>query len=519
MFLLVAASLLCVIPLEAQFEKKTYHFCGSSDFAPYSFVSDEKKEEGYSVDLIKVLSATMDMDINFHLMPLHECVDKLKAGEIDGVIGMPQVKNISKYVDYSTKTADIEYAIFVESKNTYVNSIKSLAGTIVSVQKLSPIIDELKGYDNITLEQSDTVLESLRKLEKREVAAVIACKNVALYYIQEQKIEGLKIVGSPIPHPYTYAIAVHKNNKDALKQINKGIEILENNETIEKLQRKWFGLRLYQPIPWKSVIVLSSGVTGIMLIFAGFLWVVSLNATIESKTKQIQIMTQTMVEKDKLAVLGKLAGQIAHELRTPLSIINNSAYLLRKEGAKDKDLFEKRLRVLEDKVKLSSNILESILSYSRVKAEAAAKISIKDCITEVLKDLEIPHEIKVKIQTKPEDEALSIFMDFHQLYSVLRNIAINAVHAMKDKGTLTIELFSTNKKSIVNIRICDTGHGIEEKNKEKIFTLFFSTKITGTGLGLSIAKSIVEANMGELTLEKTSPKGTCFLIKIPAAKY
>ena len=101
-----------------------------------------------------------------------------------------------------------------------------------------------------------------------------------------------------------------------------------------------------------------------------------------------------MVEKDKLAVLGKLAGQIAHELRTPLSIINNSVYLLRREGCKDQKLFAKRISTLEDKVKLSSNILESILSYSRVKADLATIVSMKHCIEEVLKDIQLPEQIK-----------------------------------------------------------------------------------------------------------------------------
>lgn len=90
---------------------------------------------------------------------------------------------------------------------------------------------------------------------------------------------------------------------------------------------------------------------------------------------------------------------------------------------------------------------------------------------------------------------------------------------MKDKGTLTVETFSSDKGSMVNIRVCDTGQGVVENAKNKIFNLFYSTKITGTGLGLPISKSIIEANQGELILEKTGEKGTCFLIKVPAAKY
>ncbi|MGB3057472.1 MAG: ATP-binding protein, partial [Candidatus Omnitrophota bacterium] len=295
------------------------------------------------------------------------------------------------------------------------------------------------------------------------------------------------------------------------------IKTLKENETLRKLNRKWFGLRLIAAFPWKMVIAVTAGITGIMLAFMAILWMVSLNATVKAKTEQIQLMSQKMVEKDKLAVLGKLAGQIAHELRTPLSIINNSVYLLRKEGSDKPDLFEKRLKILEDKIKLSSNILESILSYSRVKAEVASDISIKECIEEVLKDLGTSNEIK-KVVDIEKDKPLLVFMDFHQLYSVLRNVVLNAVQAMGEEGTLAITAFASDNDSKVSIRICDTGKGIMESAKNKIFNLFYSTKITGTGLGLPISKSIIEANQGELLLEETSEEGTCFIVKLPSSK-
>jgi len=70
----------------------------------------------------------------------------------------------------------------------------------------------------------------------------------------------------------------------------------------------------------------------------------------------------------------------------------------------------------------------------------------------------------------------------------------------------------------VNIRICDTGRGIDENAKNKVFNLFYSGKITGTGLGLPISKSIVETNNGELRLESTSDKGSCFIVTLPSSK-
>ncbi|MFC1480502.1 sensor histidine kinase, partial [Candidatus Omnitrophota bacterium] len=299
--------------------------------------------------------------------------------------------------------------------------------------------------------------------------------------------------------------------------INYGVTVLEENGTLKKLKRKWLGIQLVEPFPWKMVSIVIGGITGILLLLMGLLWAASLEATVKVKTRQIQLMGQKTVEKDKLAVLGKLAGQIAHELRTPLSIINNSVFLLRKEGSENRELFEKRLCVLEEKIKLSSNILESILSYSRVKAEMATTVSVKEVIEEALKDIGVSQDIE-KVVSFEQEELLQVFMDFHQLYSVFRNLALNSIQAMGKEGKLTIKAFPSADTTTVNIRICDTGGGIMEGAQNKIFNLFYSTKITGTGLGLPISKSIIEANDGQLYLEETNKEGTCFIIELPSVK-
>jgi signal transduction histidine kinase len=490
-------------------------FAGSDDFAPYSFYSEENEASGFSVDLVKILSASMNREISIKLMPWEQCIAEIKAGRVQGLIGSPVNAEWDRFMDFSEPVAEIEYAIFVEASNSYVNSLRSLEGTVVAVHKGSIIIGDLKKQRRLTLLETDSIKEGFLKLLNHEVTAVIAEKNVALYYIQRDNIEDIKIVGHPI-QTLPFAVAVQQNNSQLMADVQKSVLALKANDTLSKLQRKWLGMKLAEPFPWMMFFMATSGITVILIFFATILWVVSLNATVKAKTQQIQIMSQKMVEKDKLAVLGKLAGQIAHELRTPLSIINNSVFLLRKEGGGDKEMFEKRLRVLEEKIKLSSNILESILSYSRVKAEVASMISIRECVQEVLKDLQCPPGIEQSLCYP--DTPLFVFMDFHQLYSVIRNIALNALQAMGDTGKLSISILSSDEGSTVSVRIADTGGGIAESARNKIFSLFYSTKITGTGLGLPISKSIIEANGGSLSLEETNEKGTVFTVKLPSAK-
>jgi len=505
---------------ELQKQENVLVFAGDESLAPYSFYKDDIPT-GFCVDLVKALSTTVysfsSKNIQIRLMPWEECVVSVKNGGADGLIGAPVYKKRLPFLSYTQAVAEIEFAIFVNSDNTYINSLESLEGTIVAVHRNCPVLAELEKNEKIQVLLTDSIQEALMKLKNREVTAVISERNSTLYYIQTENIRGLNYVGSPVGPLYDYSLAVDKTDLKLLRDLNLGIETLMENGTLAKLQKKWFGLQVFEPFPWKKAIVISGSVLAAITLVLIILWVIFLNATIKAKTRQIQIMSEKMMAKDKLAVLGKLAAQIAHELRTPLSIIHNSVFLLHKEGSENRELFEKRLHLLEEKVKLTSNILESILSYSRVKAEIAKSVSAKDCIEEALKDIELPEGIKIVTDFRNE-ELLYVFMDFHQMYSVFRNIILNAIQAMEDEGTLTIKMLPSPDGKRIITSICDTGKGIAEGARNKIFNLFYSSKITGTGLGLPISKSIVEANEGKLYLEETSAKGTCFIIDLPVYK-
>lgn len=513
-FTAILASL--VLTSETASQDISLTFAGDIDYPPYSFEL-EGVPQGYSIDLIKVLAAIINKDITIKLMPWEKCLEEIEAGNVDGLIGALADKKQKKYIDYSEPVCEIEYAIFVGAKTRHINSMESLEGTLVGVRENCYILKKLEKNKRITLVKTRTILDALHKLKSQEITAVIAEKNAVLYTMQQNDLGDIRIAAPVADLIYPYSIAVKKGSRELLKDIDRGIAVLKEKGVLQKLNRKWFGTYLIKTFPWQTVTLMTAKITGALLALLILLWVVSLKATIKLKAHEIQRMSNRMIEKEKLTVLGKMAGQIAHELRTPLGIMKNSVYLLRKEDPSNRKLFEKRLHMLEDKIKLSSDILESILSYSRVKAEAPSEVSVKECLGEVLKDAKIPKDIKTDI-AEEGDVPLMVYMDFRQFYSVLRNLVLNALQAMKDTGTLSIKTFLSDHENKVNIRICDTGRGIEESAKNKIFNLFYSTKDTGTGLGLSISKSIVEANEGKLRLEESGEKGTCFILTLPCAK-
>jgi ABC-type amino acid transport substrate-binding protein len=115
-------------------EKKIFVFMGNDKFAPYSFISDNRAT-GYTVDLVRILSAAINKDIIVKLVPWKKCMSSLEKNKIDGLIGLHIIRGAHKDLAYSTPIAKCDLAIFVENTNRYVNSLKSLDGTVVALSE------------------------------------------------------------------------------------------------------------------------------------------------------------------------------------------------------------------------------------------------------------------------------------------------------------------------------------------------------------------------------------------------
>ena len=213
---------------------------------------------------------------------------------------------------------------------------------------------------------------------------------------------------------------------------------------------------------------------------------------------------------ERLAVIGRMAGVIAHEFRNQLGVIRNAAYFLKmKIDAKDKKVV-RHLEILDEQITETERIIENILTFSRTSQPQLQKVDARNLLKASLDKIKIPEGIKVNIgaQTLPPIE-----IDPLQLGGVFFNIILNAVQAMGDKGALHIE--GTKADNYVILAFKDTGVGIKEEDKKRIFEPFFSTKPRGTGLGLAMAKVIIEKHNGAISVESEYGRGTTVIIRLP----
>jgi len=224
---------------------------------------------------------------------------------------------------------------------------------------------------------------------------------------------------------------------------------------------------------------------------------------------------EQLLQSEKLAAMGRLTSQIAHELNNPLYGIMNTLELLKTEVSPQ----SKRRKVLEmalsETVRLSE-LLRKMLSFSRPDQEEKQVVDLNTVLDEILllhqKQLQ---ENDIKIKTSFAEALPPIMASKNQLRQVFLNMVANARDAMPDGGTLSVK--TDSDKTNVKIEISDTGIGIKEEHLKRVFDSFFTTKdsIKGVGLGLSVCYGFIKDHGGDIQVRSEVGTGTTFTIIFP----
>lgn len=233
---------------------------------------------------------------------------------------------------------------------------------------------------------------------------------------------------------------------------------------------------------------------------------------------------QALLEAEKLAAMGRVAGIIAHEINNPLAAITNLFYLLRTHPSLDPEA-RQIAELAEQQLERVSHITRQTLSFYR-ESKQPIMVSVADLLDDVLA-LQESHirnsGIKVKRDCDPQCHIKGFPAELRQVFL---NLVGNAVQAMPHGGTLGVRVreitdWASQQRHGISISICDTGVGIRPEDVEKIFQPFFSTKSTkGTGLGLWISKGIVQKYNGRISFRSYRRHGncvTCFRVFLPGA--
>jgi signal transduction histidine kinase len=221
-------------------------------------------------------------------------------------------------------------------------------------------------------------------------------------------------------------------------------------------------------------------------------------------------MRKGVVERER-ELKAMLAG-VAHEIRNPLGGIELFTGLLNDEVTQNGEA-KKHVDRISKEVAHLKEIVDSFLTYARPQEPQKESCSIKEAISEVVPLVENQLQSQHIALTLPEDlNKANVWMDPKHLKRIVLNLFQNAIQAMPDGGKINIR-WKEIDDSVVHL-FKDTGEGIPDEIREKIFVPFFTSREKGTGLGLSIVKELVEVNGGAIRLIKSDKNGTEFEIKL-----
>ncbi|MGD9080648.1 MAG: ATP-binding protein, partial [Desulfobacterales bacterium] len=248
-------------------------------------------------------------------------------------------------------------------------------------------------------------------------------------------------------------------------------------------------------------------------------------------TEVVEKETQ-LIQAGKMTTLGVMAAGMAHEINQPLNVIQVCADFFLKMLNRGQKIEDDDLRTMANdivaNVERASGVIKHVRDFARQSEPVRSRVKINDPINDVFKVL--GHQLKVhevEIELDLDPEIPDILAEHNRLEQVFINLVSNAIDAMDEKDTrpeisdkekrLTIRSFVENDH--VSVKVIDTGIGMSEEVKNKIFEPFYTTKKVGkgTGLGISISYGIVQDYKGSIEIESEVGKGTAFTLKFPQA--
>lgn len=235
---------------------------------------------------------------------------------------------------------------------------------------------------------------------------------------------------------------------------------------------------------------------------------------------RLQEREEQLIQAEKLTSLGQMAASIAHEINNPLAGVLVYTKLIAKklaQGTMDTDVALDYLSKMAREVDRSSRIIRNLLDFARPSELSLSDVEINQVIEDAV--ALVGHRAtlgQIEVVQDLQRDLPKVYADHDQLLQVLVNLTLNAIQATPIEGRVTLRTRVTADNSL-QVIVEDTGHGISDENRRKLFTPFFTTKEKGegVGLGLAVAKGIVEKHAGVIDVESVNGKGTTFIVSLP----
>jgi PAS domain S-box-containing protein len=243
-----------------------------------------------------------------------------------------------------------------------------------------------------------------------------------------------------------------------------------------------------------------------------------LEKLVKERTLELEKVHVELVRKERLAALGELIATVSHEIRNPLGTIRNAVYSIGEAIDKKKmDVVNRALKLAESNITRCNRIINELLDYTRKREIKLERTEIDSWLNGVLDEQEFPKEIEC---VRELHSGIVLLIDRENIRRAVNNVITNAIQALQEEDSrgnrITVESVKTGEW--LELRFIDTGPGIPDEIKKKIFEPLFSTRSFGVGLGVPIIKNIMEEHQGEVKFQSEVDKGTIVTLTLPIPK-
>src|SRR5204863_907342 len=246
-------------------------------------------------------------------------------------------------------------------------------------------------------------------------------------------------------------------------------------------------------------------------------------AALRAEMEERKRLEQAKLQGERLAVVGSMAAQVAHEIRNPLGSISLNLDLVERElnvFANSNGSLATECRVLlhemRSQVSRIRQVLQEYLRFARMPKSERAAVSLKGFLEEKLNFVQpLLDQKHVDLRRMLDPNLPPVCVDAEQLWEALLNLIRNALDAMPDGGNLTVTVQRHGAEALMSIS--DNGRGMTEEEARHLFVPFFTTKSDGTGLGLAYTQQVINEHGGKIDCATARGKGSTFSIQLPLA--
>ena len=487
-------------------QKKSITYYSHSDLMPFEAILDNK-HIGFTEDYINYISKTLGVEFEF--IPTSHWSESLKKtieNSCDILTTIASKKDREELLNFTKPIIEFPFVLVTDTVKPFIENINKLENVKIALVKgfaTTKIIKER--YKNLNFVEYNSLRECLDAVRKGEVYAAIDSLAVVGYEIQNHFAGELKVSGK-VDEKLELFMATNINNKTLASVLDKTLDSIGDKQKQEFLN-KWVYIKYEESLNSRLISQIS-----ILFIVVFLVSIFLYRAYLLKKTnKELEIKVaqeiakneennQILMQQSKMAAMGEMLENIAHQWRQPLSTISvcTTGLELKKEmNVLSDDDFYDSINHIKSSILYLTNTIEDFRNFLN-KEKIISNIDVNSLITKVL-DILMPSFKSHNIEVVKNIEDIHFASFENELIQVLINILTNAKDALKELENRNRYIFIDIKKfeNSVNIEIYDNALGIKKEILTRVFEPYFTTKhrSQGTGIGLYMSKLLVEKHL------------------------